>query len=188
MTVLYERFLPEVLPYVHNCPQDFAVNAIRNACIEFCTETHWLTHEPDAQTLLVGVDTYEIEFETGEELVRLIWAKLNTVVTAVTVTNTNEIILPVVPTERQASALTMKIAVRPTRASTGCDDTLYNRWAEDISHGARSRLYATPAQSFTMPDMVNPSAVRFRSAVNDAKIERQRDLTTGPLFVKMRSF
>ena len=40
--VSYEVFLPEVMPYVHDVPEIVAVQAIRNACIEFCEETQYL--------------------------------------------------------------------------------------------------------------------------------------------------
>ena len=40
-TTAFTAWLPEVLPNVPTCPDVLAVNAIRNACIEFCSETNW---------------------------------------------------------------------------------------------------------------------------------------------------
>lgn len=184
--VLYESFLPEVLPHVRDCPQDVAVNAIRNACIDFCDQTHWLTVEPDAQTVLPNVDTYDVEFSAGVMPVRLEWLKIGDVQVNGHLTKDNQVVLRDMPSTRIFNGLTMRFAVRPTRVSTRVDESLYNRWAEGIAHGAKARICVVPGQPFSNPDLAMFSAGQFRSAISDAKADKQRELTVGPLHVQMR--
>lgn len=187
-TASYEAFLPEVMPNVRDCPVDYALNAIRNACIEFCDKSQWLTYKPDAQTLLADVTEYDVEFESGVEPVRLMWLKTYDRDAGGYMTKDNTVILAVTPSERVFGGLTMEIAVRPTRVSTTVDYTVYSRWAEAIAQGAMARLYDTPGQPFTDPDRAVMRWNRFRAAIADATMEKQRELTIGPLRVRMRSF
>ena len=53
--VSYEVFLPEVMPYVHDVPEIVAVQAIRNACIEFCEKTHYLQEKLYAISGIKGI-------------------------------------------------------------------------------------------------------------------------------------
>src|SRR5512137_870759 len=59
--VSYEVFLPEVMPYVQDVPDTVAVQAIRNACIEFCTETHYLQENLDPITGQEDVGEYDLD-------------------------------------------------------------------------------------------------------------------------------
>ena len=59
--VSYEVFLPEVMPYVHDVPEIVAVQAIRNACIEFCEETHYLQENLDPITGQENVGEYYLD-------------------------------------------------------------------------------------------------------------------------------
>ena len=45
--ISYEVFLPEVMPFVRDVPEIVAVQAIRNAVIEFCEETHYMQENLD---------------------------------------------------------------------------------------------------------------------------------------------
>lgn len=186
--VSYEVFLSEVMPWVRECPQMVAVNAIRNAGIQFCNQSHWLTYEPDPQTLLAGIREYDLEYESGVIPTRLIWAKINNFAVKGVVTTENTLVLPLVPVAREVNALTMKLAVQPTRTSTTVDQSIYDRWAEVIAHGALARLYDMPGQPFSDEAKGLLSGQRFRAGIAEARIERQREQTVGPLTVKMRRF
>ena len=59
--VSYEVFLPEVMPYVQDVPEVVAVQAIRNACIEFCEETHYLQESLDPITGIVNIGLYDLD-------------------------------------------------------------------------------------------------------------------------------
>lgn len=188
-TVPYEMFLQEVLPFVRDCPQVVAVNAIRNACIEFCDQTHWLTYEPDAQSILPNTTVYEVEYETGVIPVRLVWAKVEGCEVRATF-NPQDITVEIAGSypNRVTNALTMKLAVRPIPSSTAVDKSLHDRWHEAVAHGALYRLYNLPGQPFTDPERGLLNRTLFRSDMADAKIEVQRDGTIGPKHVRMRQW
>lgn len=64
----YDEFLPEVLPYAPNCSEPQAVNAIRNACIEFCRDTLFLQQDLDPISVTANIGTYDVEVPTGYKL------------------------------------------------------------------------------------------------------------------------
>jgi hypothetical protein len=72
-TVTYDTFYPDVLPYVPGVPEFVALNAVRNACIEFCEKTnYWQVDYDNIQNQ--GLDSvasqsiYPITLPTDQEL------------------------------------------------------------------------------------------------------------------------
>ena len=185
-TVPYENFLPEVLPFVHNCPQDYAVNAIKNACIDFCNQTHWLQYTTDPMLVLANVTNYDLDYETGVLPIRLITLQLNGMNVPGTLGSDYTITLGVTPSTQMANALVATLALAPARSSTAIDVSVYERWLEVIAQGARGRLYDVPAQPFTDPQRATLAKGFFKSGIADARAEVQRGLTVGPISVQMR--
>ena len=62
----YDSILPEIAPYAPNCPEPVMVNAVRNAVIDFCTVTGWLTQDLSPVTLAANTPTYEIEADDDD--------------------------------------------------------------------------------------------------------------------------
>ena len=60
-TVSYEEFLPRVLQYVPDASEFIAVDAIRQACIEFCERTYIWQYEAPAITVVNGQAQYVIQ-------------------------------------------------------------------------------------------------------------------------------
>jgi hypothetical protein len=62
MSKAWSLYLPEVLPEVENCPQIMAVNAVRNAAIEFSEKSWAWTFEfaPSGGSLVADQATYTI--------------------------------------------------------------------------------------------------------------------------------
>lgn len=197
----YANFLREVLPYCSSAPEIVAQNAIRNAAIEFCDKSHWLLYTPDAANGVANVSEYDIDTPNDTRLARLItawwdnaqimpkseeqlrdlygvdWRTITGSPNAYTRTDdTTQIVVVPYPVVSEPSALTMIIAIAPTRDSLTCDSDLYERWAEVIAHGALARLMSTPAQAYTNMSASVAHAVQFRAGISDAKIERNRGL------------
>jgi hypothetical protein len=196
----YESFLPEVLPYVPDCPEIVAVNAIRNACIDFCDKSlYWLyTHDP--VTTLDNVSTYELELPDyttsvaildawynnmplipqGEDELRRIlplnWPTLYGTPKYLTQQNPGEVILVPYPLIGLSQGLNMTIALKPTRDSVDIDDSIYENWAEGIGYGARARIHALPHQSFSDPVASVKYEAMFNTAIGKATVARNRGL------------
>lgn len=209
MSTRYEEFLPEVLPYVRDCPEAVAVNAIRNACIEFCDKSLWLLYHHDPVSVYAAESTYDLDLPDGTTTARIMdaWYKTRPLAPIgeddlkvmfstdwreaegdpqfYTHLDPSAVVLAPIPQTDEADALAMIVALRPTRDSVDVDDTLYERWAEWIGWGARGRLHDIPAQPFTD----GPAAIRARQMFNHgiglATIERNRGLTRHVMYVRM---
>lgn len=187
MSRLFTDFLPEVLPYVRDCPPDVAANAVRNACIEFCEETQWLT-QTQSITLLPNITAYDIDYDRTMVPIRMVSAKIGGVdQSGLTFDPTTyQVGLPYTPSERVFNGLVIVVAYKPARGSVSIDDSVYERWAEGIAHGARARLYEVPAQPFSDAQRALYSRALFKSAKADGRAEVNRRGTSGPIHVKHR--
>lgn len=205
MSTPYEAFLPEVLPYAPDCPEIVAVNAIRNACIEFCEESNWLLYEHPEITTLAGVGSYPLIVPTGtmsariyegwcgnlqlkpvsEEVLKRVyvydWREMEGGAQFVTMLNPDEAIIVPKPLIPNVAPLKLIIALKPTRDSVDVDDRIYQRWAEQIGWGARGRLLEIPNQSFYDPATAMKYKAMFTTAIGQAAVERNRGLTRAPV-------
>lgn len=210
-TVAIAQFLPNVLPYVRDCPDAVAIGAIRDALIEFCNQTHWWSEKLDNISTQVNVSIYELDIPLDAELVmvesmrvagrpvrpvtheglnsRYGYTDWNTLVgqpAYYVLTLPGEIQLVPKPQETTALGLETIVSLRPTRDAAYVTDTIYNRWAEQIGYGARARLQMVPSQSYSDPGAANAHAMMFNKAVAEARAEKHRSLTRGPAYVQRR--
>ena len=197
----YEDFLPEVLPYVQECPEIVAINAIRNAVIEFCDKSLWLLYEHDPIPLIAYQGVYELDLPDDTMSARILDAWINNLPMAprgeddlkriypfswremegrpqfYTQIDPGEVYFVPKPIVSQPDAVKLIVALKPTRNSVGCDDSIYERWAEKIGYGARSRINEIPGQTFTDPALAVANRAKFNVAIGEAKVERNRGLT-----------
>lgn len=200
MTTTYDAFLPEVLPYVPECPEIVALNAVRNACIEFCEKSlYWLyTHDPI--TTLDNVASYDLSLPANTTTVAILdswyintplmpkgedelnriyplnWPSLYGTPKYLTQKTPNTVVLVPYPLIGVSQAFTLMVALKPTRASSGIDDSIYENWAEGIGYGARARIHSLPQQSFTDPMAALKYDAMFHTAVGKATVARNRGL------------
>ncbi len=201
MSTRYEQFLPEVLPYVRDCPELVAVNAVRNACIEFCDRSLWLLYHHSPISTVAGESTYELDLPDDTTTARVMdawylngplapigeddikqmfltdWREATGIPAFYTHLDPAEIVLAPTPVQDEDDALALIVALRPTRDSVEVDDTLYERWAEEIGCGARARLHQIPGQPFFDITLASRSQMMFDHGVGLARIERNRGLT-----------
>lgn len=191
MSTSYEAFFPEVIPYVRDVPEIVALNAIRNACIEFCEETRYLQVDNDPVALIANQSDYDLDADTGYKVIDIVtaWAgdqflipksveELSRIYRTTDWRNNKgnpyyfyrtrmtSVSLVPMPTESSTTSksyLKCRVAVAPSRSSTTIDDDIFERFAEVISHGARARLYEMANQPFHDPK----SALAFRKKFND---------------------
>lgn len=210
MTTTYDTYLPEVLPHVPTCPEISAVNAVRNAVIQFCTDTWYWQHDcyplpaiatvPEfapnfpSQTKFLGVvdaffggkplapkDEAWLRRKYGQRDFRAVdgtpayWYQ----------THPDSLLLVPCPDEVAAQfTLDMRIAIAPTRASTGAADSIYERYAETIAKGALARLKAVPGQLYSDPNGAQAMALMFKKEIFEARSLVERNMTRGPMRVR----
>lgn len=206
--VPYEAFLPEVLPYVRDCPEFVAINAIRNACIEFCGQSLIVREVLPSIEIVAGQAEYALDIPLGssvksiiaagiglmklhpnaEEQIALIfgsdWRTREGPVQFVMQDEPDTIRLVMVPTDAYDEPLNLTVALQPMRSSKTVQKIVYERWAETIGFGARARLHDTPGQPYA--DMEAASKYRrwFETGIGKAKIEANRALGRTNLVVR----
>ena len=72
--VSYESFLPDVVQFVKDVPEIVAVQAIRNATIQFCEKTRVLQTQLSPMDMTAGVSVYGFEPDVGYKVVDIMEA------------------------------------------------------------------------------------------------------------------
>jgi len=212
-TVSYDVFLPEVMQYCPDVPELLATNAIKQACIEFCEKTRYWQVDLDPQMVYAGQSSCSIDTPSGTKLVSVIEAWFNGVLLIpksteeltrmyrftdwralvssplyITQIIPSEIMLVPAPLVNNSSGLTMRVALAPTRASTGVDQDIYESYLEYISYGARARLYGTPKQ----PYFDKPSSIeyerKFLEAISSVRTNINKGLSRSAVQVEFARF
>lgn len=207
-TTPYDSFLPEVLPYVRDCAEVVAINAIRNACMEFCEHSQlWREELPDV-TLEAGEAVYQLEVPAGSGLAAIISARIGRIqlipksiedlnvvlgpdwrdregpVNYITHDDYDSVRLVMVPSAGYTEDLKMTVALKPLRSSTKVAKVVYERYAEIIGFGARARLHDTPNQSYSDEKAAKKFRMWFETGYGEAKIAANKGLTRAVLVVR----
>ena len=208
MSARYEDFLTEVMPYVRDCPEFVAVNALRNAMIEFCDKSMLWQYEVDPIDTVAGTTEYTLALPNGTGLARIMdlfynghrllpksetelaklyvddWRSQEGEPSYYTQRWPNVVILCPAPSTSIQNGLDLLVALRPTRASIAVDDFLFERWAEEIAFGARARLMAISGQPYTDQVQASYYRAKFDAVIGKAKIELNRGLTRATQYVR----
>ena len=212
--VSYEVFLPEVMPYVHDVPEIVAVQAIRNACIQFCEETHYLQESLDPMTGQENVGDYDLEANDSNYKVveimqawygdQLLIPKAQEELNQIYRTSNWEDLkgnpyyyfrprasvmrLVTKPIITEQNKLKVKAAIAPKRSSTSVDEELFERFLEYIAHGARARLYNTPNQPYYDPKTAMEYTKRFNDEMAEVRTRVYKGLTRAAARVEFQRF
>lgn len=206
--VPYDQFLPEVMPYVRDCPEFVAINAIRNACMEFCEKSTFVREQLPEIEVLQNQACYDLETITGtsvvmimsatigyrhlkpvalEELDSLIqgdWRTRTGPLTHITQEHYESVRLVMVPDQDYDDTLKITAATRPLRNSTKVARVVYERYAEIIGFGARARLHDTPGQPYNDETAAKKFRMWFESGYGEAKIAANRGRGRSALVVR----
>ena len=207
--VEYSAFLPDVLPYVRDCPECVAINAIRNTCIEFCEKSTWWRTSMEPIPLVAGQSEYDLDvcvgaaiaaimsahlgqqplqFGTEEKLIEVIgpdWRTREGPVRYVAHDGDFSIIrVAHVPNYTPEEPLTLHVALRPIKSSVRVPKELYERWSEIIGFGARARLHDTPGQPYSNEKAAREYRKWFESGYGQATIQANRGRSRAPLMVR----
>jgi hypothetical protein len=72
MTVAFTSFLSEVMPIVNGCPSPMAINAVRDATLEFCRKTRYWQHDLTPFASVADQETYTLTPPTNTIIVGII--------------------------------------------------------------------------------------------------------------------
>ena len=213
-TVSYEAFLPEVMPYVQDVPEVVAVQAIRNACIQFCEETHYLQENLDPITGQENVGDYDLDANDSNYKVveimqayygdQLLIPKAQEELNQIYRTSNWEdlkgnpyyyfrprasvVRLVTKPVITEQNKLKVKAAIAPKRSSTTVDEEIFERFLEYIAHGARARLYNTPNQPYYDPKTAMEYTKRFNDEMAEVRTRVYKGLTRAAARIEFQRF
>ena len=215
MSVSYEKFFSNVVPEVIGCPEITVFNAIQNAAIEFCEKSLILQADHDPVTVVGNIVDYDLEPPTDTLVVKVMRAWLEgTELTALAPDLVNgpavynrlytsyqaapgtpnsflqkdprSISLWPLPDQNYTNSLTMRVALKPTRASTTIDDVIFEDYAETIASGALYRLMSSVGKSYTNVEMAGIHKGLFNQGINVARQRATHGQVRSNLQVKLR--
>ena len=166
-------FLPQIQTHTPGCPEPVILEAIRNACIRFCTDT-WLVRETLTPiNVVVGTDEYALTASINNEAVGMVsflhnklelpkkteeeldaldsgWRTADPGVATSVISLLPDLIqLNREPAEAITDGLIVKIATRPDDDATVVNDLLFNDWRKAIKYGALKDLFEIPGKGWS---------------------------------------
>lgn len=212
-SVSYEDFLPRVLQYVPDASEMVAIDAIRQACIEFCEKTYFWQYQTPNIDVIDGQANYVIATPSDTKFVGPVQTYFNTNLLIpkspdeladiyrmgnwqilegspqyVTRIIKPELVLVPIPYVSQPAVLYVRGALAPTQDSTEIDSEIYEQWAESIAWGARARLLAQPRQDYTDKAGAIEAMKMFRYEINRARIQVNKGLTRSSVRIEFQRF
>lgn len=211
----YEDFFPYILPEVPGANELIVTQAIRNSCIEFCEKSLALVVDHDPITIIQNLVDYDLDPPKGYVVVKVQQAwlennKLNAVapdfVRDASTYNRlfssyesqastpqyylqkepRSISVWPLPDKKYANGLTLRVAIKPTRASSEIDDVVFEDYAETIAHGALYRLMMSTGKPYSNAQMAAVEKGLFDVGVNVARSRALHGNVRGSLAVQMR--
>ena len=211
--VAYENFLVEVTPFMRSVPELVAVQAVRNACIEFCEKTLYLQTDLDPITGIANQPVYDLEtdgtyviaeimeawygdqflvpraVETLTQIYRTTdWRTLDGNPYYFYRNTSQQVTLVPAPKLTEAGKLKILAALKPTRASTTVDSDIYEMFLEYIAIGAKARLANTPNQPYYDPQSGAEYTKRFRDAITEVRTRVNKGMTRASAQVEYQRF
>lgn len=173
MSTALTAFLTQVQTHVPGCPENVMLEAIRNACIRFCTDT-WLVRESLTPiNVVVGTDEYILTASVNNESIGLIsflhdklelpnkteeeldvldsgWRTADPGVATSVISLLPDLVkLNRVPLEAITDGLIVRIATRPTDDAIVVNDLLFNDWRKGIKYGSLEELFEIPGKQWS---------------------------------------
>ena len=215
MSKTYEQFLDYVMPHVPGATKEMAIQEIRNTVIDFCEKTLILQRDHDPVTVVKNVQDYDFEPPTGYLVQKVMraWFK-TTSLTPLTPDQISDpfafrrkidgenpnktdphfllqkdertFTLYPWPVETVVEAVTMRVALKPTRDSTSVEDVIFEDWVEAIAAGALVRLQMSPAKPYTLPNAAAINQQIYMAKTNEARQRAIRGHVRGNQQIKLR--
>ena len=197
MATPYSTFLTKVSPEVPGCPLSVAEDAVREAAIEFCEKGWAWIHTPAAISSVANQGTYAFTPPVGAMVSRVLqaWYDNRQLVprtadqlaedyanwTTVTgspkyMIQNDEENLTVVPNPTAAvvDAITMRVALRPTRASTDIETRIYEHHLDAIAMGAKAKLMMMADKTWSNLNMAATYQSMFDDKIAVARYKAQK--------------
>lgn len=204
-TTKYTDLIDDVLPLLAADPSDpVTEGAIKRTVIEFCGGSWIWKAFQDPVTIKAGVNTYDLEPDTGADVTTILAAELDgltldakdvpwlnvnaprwrTVGGAVkyfTQIDTESVVLAPLPDVTVSKGLTITLAQQPSQSATGFPSWIYNQFIYALIDGAVSRLMLMPNKGWSDPGTGLDRRAKFESAIANARNSSVSALGIAPM-------
>jgi hypothetical protein len=211
----YTAFLDYVLPETPGCTNEVALLALKNTVIDFCEKSliHQVDHDPI--TLAKGIIDYDLEPLKDTLVTKIIKVyykdqPLNPIAPDDIGDGTfynrfyqgaqipegppqgyfqkdaRTVSVVPFPRETERLALTMRVALKPTRSASQVTDFLFEEYAETIGHGAISRLALSKNKPYYDPGLAGARNVLYTAGINMARQRANKGYTRSVTQVRLR--
>jgi hypothetical protein len=179
MSTALSTLLP--LMYIPKCPEPLRLQALRNACRQFCRDTEWWREEvTDDQTNPLNNDY------PNTQIIRTQWVKVDdSVQNECKWSVDNDGVLtfdPALPAT--ADVIKTKIILMPTITAASVDSHLVSRFGEAIAAGAEFNLKVHMGSEQDPTPWYDPKGAalareRYLDGVGEAKMEVYSEMQSG---------
>lgn len=209
-SVALDLFLPEVFTEAQGAPTPVVLNAVRNACFDFCRKSLWLNYVESPVQYTAGVQTYTLTPPQDMQVLGVMDINLDGVRTIypwprddvaalrpawqsdkglvegfVQLANNTVSLVKVPDTNGQ---FTPTVAYAPTRDAATIDRRIYDLHLEAIKYGALWKLKSATDQPWSDKAGAQMYEKLFLVAVNNATVERLRTNTRASVRVMPTPF
>jgi len=210
----HTAFLDYVLPHVPGCTNEMALLEIKNTIIDFCEKSLILQVDHDPVTVIANIQDYDLEPPKDRLVIKILKAWYKGVLLDPTAPdevptpsmynqNSGYVVqrgdprvyiqkdarsysLYPIPGETAKLALTMRVALKPTRSATSIDDFIFEEYAETIGHGAIARLALSPGKPYSDVKLAAANNGLYLAGVNVARDRAQKGYVRASRHVKIR--
>jgi hypothetical protein len=185
-------FAKYVRPYVPGCPEPILLDAIKDACVEFCKRTLIFTRDIEIVTVIgqrayapslaaeeapeqiemIERDTYALDDSSFHEFKGDITLRSAGTPTKYYLDENGDIVLGPIPDAIETLAAT--VAIKPAEDATTVPDALLSHWSEYIAAGAKAALFGQENVEWGDPTKAASNGMAFDEGVNKALMKRAR--------------
>jgi hypothetical protein len=201
--------LQSVAQIAQRCPTPTLTKAYLDTLRDFCGQSRWLREtitvttaaddpdydlvsaDPDLEVIgirrIVGATSAGKQFKL-DPLAKELWP-LNARSGRPRVhTYTPEASFALFPTPDAVYTMTVTAQMQPKQTATTLPDALESKWGRALVDGALGYLLDIQDQPWTNHGQADVRRRAFRSAINNAKADEQRDYNQGSVMVRQRAF
>jgi len=212
--VTTEDFYPWITAEVMGCPDPVMDLAIKSTIIDFAEKSLILQQDHDPITTIINIRDYDLEPPRDHLVCKImkVWFKNKELIAEApdaikdpTVYNTlsgahiaigepqlyiqkdpRSITFYPAPRETSRLAITMRVALKPTRAAREFDDIFLEEYGEIISYGAMSRILLSSDKPYTNKQQAAVFSSFYNSGLNVARDRSQKGNVRASRQVQMR--
>ena len=209
-----EDFYPWITPEVLGCPEPTMDLAIRSTIIDFAEKSLVLQQDHAPITATANVQDYNLVPPANHLVTKVmkVWYKGQELdaespdeVNTPSIYNQNSgylvnkgdprfyiqkdprtISFYPIPAETVSAAITMRVALKPTRSAQTFDDIFLEEYAETIVHGALTRIFLSPGKTYTSEKQAVAHNSLYMAGLNVARVRAQNGSVRASRHVKLR--